>query len=768
MTVDLLQIIGADTKLTWAAGTHGGEYAGSCSFCGGDDRMRVQPNWKGGQWWCRQCSPDDRWHSAADYLIKRDGITFKEAQEKLGIAPSKPVQPDDPQTYPTRHGATWADFNAWGARLDTYVDMATGAAFDAIFFDDAAGGKYRLFGHNAKFKPARSGQSPCWYGLAEAVILAKTVGQKAIVLVNGQPSVIACHAHGVPAFTIPGGEGNLVTYMNQGLLPQLQAIWQGEILVLLDGDKKGYDAAPKVVDHLRLAGYAAVAKDPGKGNDAADFCVANNSASAANIYNLPNLTPTTTAAPPPPPAMTGLSAADAQFFIDANMTDAGNAECLIKLYADELRYCGAMPGGWLRWSGQHWRVDHLGQNKQFALNTARTRDMAAVFEPDPDKKKRLRTFAMQSENVARIDAMLTSASTMPALATDIKQYDADPMLAATSAGTLDLNTGQLIPASRDHYMTMQLGVAPDPQATAPLWERFMDQVFAGDQDLIKYVQRAIGYSLTGDTRAQCLFLCHGNGSNGKSVMLRIIAALAGDYGGNAGFETFEASQRSGVGEYLAILRGKRFVTIIETEEDRRLAEAKVKLVSDGSDITCRFLHANPFTFRPVCKIWFAMNHKPVIRGTDYGIWRRVKMIPFLQKFEGAQLDDTLESKLLAELPGILNWALEGLAEWRKSGLGSCAAIDAATKQYKAESDVIQRWFEEEVEENPVGEMTTEAGYKNFQDWCAVRGDRFIANNTVWGRWLADKGYQSARLARVVGMGKKKLRTVYMGIQLIDP
>lgn len=296
-TVDLLSIIGTDTKLERTAGTRGGEYSGPCSFCGGTDRFKVHPNWGGGEWWCRGCSPDERWHSAADYLIKRDGISFREAQEKLGLAPNKPVQPEDPQTYPDRHGATWADFAKWDAKLDSYTDFKDGATYDAIFFNDRTGGRYRLFGSKAKFKPATTGQAPCWYGLAEAVILAKTTGQRSIVLVNGQPSVIACHAHGIPAFTIPGGEGNLVTYMKAGLLPELKALWSEPITVALDGDKQGYKAAPEVVDLLKLEGFSAVAKDLGKDNDAADFCVQNNSNSAQAIHNLPNLTSATTTSP---------------------------------------------------------------------------------------------------------------------------------------------------------------------------------------------------------------------------------------------------------------------------------------------------------------------------------------------------------------------------------------------------------------------------------------------------------------------------------------
>ncbi len=311
--MDLLTLIGSDTTLTKVSGTRGGELAGPCPFCGGGtDRFRVHPNWKGGEFWCRSCSPDDHWHSIYDYAMKRDGITFAEAKTLIDGpqgAASKPLE--DPKDYPSKHGCTWADYGAWGAKLDLFTDYgkgpSSGQVFDGLFFPDASGGRWRLFNHpKSKFMPAQAGQAAVLYGLPEAVSLANATGQKQLYLVNGQPSVIACHAHGVPAFAVPGGEAGIAGHLTKSLIPDLMARWTGPIRVVLDGDATGYKHAPAVVDALVAAGYPdVVALDAGQGHDAADLCVLNNGTTPAAFQGLPLLYPL----PPPPHVPSGASGA---------------------------------------------------------------------------------------------------------------------------------------------------------------------------------------------------------------------------------------------------------------------------------------------------------------------------------------------------------------------------------------------------------------------------------------------------------------------------
>lgn len=447
---------------------------------------------------------------------------------------------------------------------------------------------------------------------------------------------------------------------------------------------------------------------------------------------IPASTSATAGAAPVPP--------DAKYLIDANCSDTGTAECLARLYGDHLRYCGALPKGskWFVWDGQRWKADCTGEAERLTVATARARFSAGVHIQNLDERKKYAGFCVSGENTKGIANTLSAAANLKEFATQISQYDTDPMLAATSTGTLDLRTQDIYPPDRSDYLTMSLGAAYDKHADCPLWETFLNEVFSGDQELIKFIQRAIGYTLTGDMREQCMFLCFGEGANGKSVFLDTLSALMGDFAGNTPFTTFDEEQRAGVGEFMAVLRGKRLVTAIETGEDKRLDEAKVKAVTGGDVVTCRQLHANPFTFQPTFKIWMAMNHKPVIRGTDTGIWRRVRLVPFDANFEG-RANKNLAHELRQELPGILNWALDGVVAWRKNELGTCKAVESATKQYKSESDQVGRWLDECTIATPHHLTPADTAYVSYTSWCEEGGEK-PETKIKWGRRLKAKGF----------------------------
>ena len=284
---------------------------------------------------------------------------------------------------------------------------------------------------------------------------------------------------------------------------------------------------------------------------------------------------------------------------------------------------------------------------------------------------------------------------------------------------------------------MQLGAAYNPDATCERWLQFLDEVFNSDAELIGYIQRAVGYSLTGDTREQKLFLLHGGGNNGKSVFLDVLSALLGDYAGNASFETFDANKRSEATNDLAALRGKRFVTVIETEDGKRLAEARVKSVTGQDPITCRFLHHEFFTYRPTYKIWLAMNHLPAIRGTDKGIWRRIQLIPFNQDFSGSE-DKTLATTLHSELDGILQWALEGLRQWWQRGLDTPSIVTQATAKYRTESDQVGRWISDAMVQVSNVSATVAQAYQNYKAWCETNGETQMSQSKL-SRVLIEKG-----------------------------
>lgn len=437
-------------------------------------------------------------------------------------------------------------------------------------------------------------------------------------------------------------------------------------------------------------------------------------------------------------------------------TDAGNAENFATMFSDVLRY-NHTAEKWMIWDGIHWAVDETGSVVQMAKETARAMLRAAANIEGEEQRKKAVGHALGSENLQKSKAMLAMAQSIPQLAVTQQVFDQHPFLAAAQNGTIDLKQCVLRDSERTEYITKQLGTVYDAGADCTRWKQFLAEVFDNNDEVISYVQRAIGYSLTGDTREQIVFLLHGNGRNGKSTFLETIALLMGEYADTASFASFDAGTKNEQTNDLAKLDGARFVTIIEADEDRRLNEAKIKSVTGQDRIQARFLHKEFFTFRPQFKIWLAMNHKPIISGTDDGIWRRIKLIPFNQNFRGRE-DKTLDAKLKAELPGILNWALEGLQQWLEHGLKEPHAVTAAVEQYRTDSDIVQQWFDECCEFDSKYDTPADTLYMAYKTWAEMRNDK-VMTRMSWSRRMTDKGYET----EVKKLGGKPVR-VYTGIK----
>jgi putative DNA primase/helicase len=444
------------------------------------------------------------------------------------------------------------------------------------------------------------------------------------------------------------------------------------------------------------------------------------------------------------------------FLLNARRSDTGNAECLAQIFGDDLRYCHTRKK-WLVWDVSRWAIDEGGVVAYCdMIEVVRARYRACEAIPDLDQRKKAAGWCVGCESTSKLEAALRTAAKLSVIRTTIERWDGNQLIAAALGATIDLRAVVHRAVRREDYLTMQLGAAYDPEALCPRWIQFLDEVFLGNAELIAYVQRAVGYCLTGDTREQKLFLCHGTGANGKSVFLEILSALLGDYAANASFETFDANRRSESSNDLAMLRGKRLVTVIETEEGKRLAEARVKSVTGQDLITCRFLYGEYFSYRPTYKIWLAMNHLPIIRGTDKGIWRRIELIPFKGDFEG-QEDKTLAEALRGELDGILQWALEGLRQWWVRGLDTPAIVRQATKQYRDDSDQIGRWIGDRCLVVSNVFLASSTGYKNYEGWCKEVGEEPISQNK-WSRRMNEKGFQS---------NPDTSRRGWLGIGLLD-
>ncbi len=440
-----------------------------------------------------------------------------------------------------------------------------------------------------------------------------------------------------------------------------------------------------------------------------------------------------------------------------NLTDSGNAELFAYLYGRDLRYDRARKV-WRRWAGHWWATDTSGEVERLALEAARRRYHAAAQIPDLKQRAETARWAIASESRAKREATLALATAEHPIADSGEGWDADPYLLGVANGVVRLLTGELEEGDREDRITVHTDVAYDPGAEAPRWLRFLSEVFDGDTEMIDFIQRAAGYSLTGDTSEQCLFLPIGAGSNGKSTLLEAMRDAIGEHAYDIPFSALEYNQRpAGASNDVASLAGKRLVTAVETNEGVRLNEARVKALTGGDPMTARFLYQEHFTFRPVAKFWLGVNHKPRVNDDSYGFWRRVRLIPFNRQFTGADADKHLEAKLKAEAPGILAWMVRWCLEWQRRGLEPPASVKAATEAYRLESDPLADFIADRCEVGAT--LTVSAGdlYKSYKAWADDQGirEREQLSSASFGRRIGER-YERKRK----GSGK-----VYQGIGL---
>ncbi len=320
-----------------------------------------------------------------------------------------------------------------------------------------------------------------------------------------------------------------------------------------------------------------------------------------------------------------------------------------------------------------------------------------------------------------------------------EDFDKDPYLLNVANGTLDLRNGALLPHRRGDLISKIANVPYEPDAECPRWLAFLSRIFKGHDELISFVQRAVGYSLTGITTERCLFINHGEGANGKSTLMSVIDAMLGDYSKRMWTETLMQKRQSGaVPNDVAALKGARFLWTSETEEDGKLAEGLVKDLTGGDIMTARYLHQEFFSFKPEGKVWLSTNHKPQIRGTDRAIWDRIRLVPFDEVIPEAERDQHLLEKLRAELPGILAWSVKGGLDWQEHGLGTPHHVRSATEAYKAEMDVLAPFIEDQCELG-VGYRVTVGDLKRaYETWCRNQHEDPLPWKLVTQR-LKDRG-----------------------------
>lgn len=387
-------------------------------------------------------------------------------------------------------------------------------------------------------------------------------------------------------------------------------------------------------------------------------------------------------------AAAGLKISDHEF-----ATDGGNAQRLIRLHKNSIKYCHTFKK-WMFWDGHRWKIDGDGSAYRFCDDVIREIYSEAAGSMDSKDRQEWAKFAIRSDSGRGYRDMLFLASFNKAIAITSDLLDVNPWLLNTKNLTIDLKTFDAREPSREDLITKSIGARYDPTAKCSLWMKFLNKIFGGDLELINYVQRAVGYSLTGSMVEQIYFFCHGTGANGKSVFLATLRALLGDFAKQASFDTFLIQHTAKVRNDLAALAGARIITASEAEEGARLSMQVIKSWTGGDPITARFLFGEDFTFKPTGKIWLAANTKPVISERNYAAWRRVHLIPFLVTIQLEEQDREMENKLLDELPGILVWALEGLKEYHRIGLQPPEAVKAATDAYRRENDSLAAFVSE--------------------------------------------------------------------------
>lgn len=435
------------------------------------------------------------------------------------------------------------------------------------------------------------------------------------------------------------------------------------------------------------------------------------------------------------------------------LSDLGNAERLVDHFGANLRFA-TNAWGWMAWDGRRWcRDEDQALVMRCAFDTVRRIHHEAAEVEDGDDRKLICKHALQSERGPRLREMIALAA--PYLHAAVATFDRDPLLLNVENGTLDLRTGDLRPHAREDFITKLAPVRYDPEAHCPRWRAFLDRVLGGDDSLYLFLRRALGYSLTGDTGEHCLFFAFGTGANGKSTFLETVRAMLGDYGAQADFTTFLAKANDSPREDLASLNGARFVASAEVEAGRRLAEVAVKQFTGGDTMRVRFLHRNSFEFKPAAKLWWAANHKPTIRGTDHGIWRRIHLLPFTVQIPEAERDPDLKAKLAEELPGILAWAVRGCLEWQRDGLAPPPVVVAATAGYREEMDTLAAFLGECCEVDRAGRVEARDLYGAYKEWAAAAGEP-AASQRALGMRLTERGLENR---------KSNGRTVWLGLRL---
>lgn len=427
---------------------------------------------------------------------------------------------------------------------------------------------------------------------------------------------------------------------------------------------------------------------------------------------------------------------------DERLTDLGNAKRFLREFGEDLYYLPDW-GKWAIWDGKQWKQDKNDRILALGLKLSDVILRDAALEPNRNLKLLLVKHALQTEAISKVRAFLTAGQSFKAKQLD--EFDQQPHLLNCPNGVVDLRSGMMLDHSRDLMMTKMASVDYNPEADCPKFKKFLYEIMGGNEELVNWIQKALGYAMTGDTREQCFFIMYGVGANGKSTLLEIVKHIMGDYGRTSNFSAFADKPASnGPSEDIARLAGARMVTATESNAGLSFQEALIKQLTGTDKVSARFLYRESFEFDPSFKIFFSTNHKPGIKAGSEGIWRRIRMIPFRIVIPEDKRDQGLQARLIdEESEGILAWLVEGAVRWYAEGLNMPQEVRQETQNYRTEMDTFQTFLEDACELDDEGKVKFNDLYESYQVWCETNGEKALS-----GKWfglrLTERGYEQVR------------------------
>lgn len=421
--------------------------------------------------------------------------------------------------------------------------------------------------------------------------------------------------------------------------------------------------------------------------------------------------------------------------------DMGNADRFMALYGKEVFYLEDRQT-FAIWQGKKWELDSPTLIDGLAQSVvSKTLDAASAIQPIETREK-YHKHALRMGNASSRKGMIATLKSR--LATKTADFDTEELLVNCQNGTVNIEDGTLQKHDRQNYITALIPYNYNTKADCPAFKKFLSAICGNDDKIIRFLQRALGYSLTGSTKEQCFFIAHGSGANGKSTLLELVRELIGDYGATSPISTFIAdNKQSSIPNDIARLRGKRFVLASEGNIDQPLDAARIKRISGGDTETARFLNKEFIEFKPQCKLWFVTNHLPKINGNDPALARRIHVIPFNVTFKPEDMDKELPSKLRAEKEGILAWLIEGALEWYQNGLQPPETVVNASKKYIKDMDHIQQFLDDRIDFEEGSNITKSEMYCVYKSWCEDSGIKPLTKPSL-GSELIKKGLQEKR------------------------